>query len=284
VTITDGEGNEKLAVITPADEGVALFENVATGEINAKVKAKGATKTLDADFEISEDRDQPGYERDIKVAGDVDTIAAAKTKTAARHAQPKTTTGAGLLQFLAGLIFLIILAAIIVMILRSRGVTAKGTLQNLGVSLPEDQAAVSVPPSQPAVDPNMCPFCGQRKDAAGKCACSVAPGASPFAPPAPMGGGGPKLVGTQGAYAGHVFDLTGASVTLGREIANNIGLPNDTTISRHHATISQSGAEWTIRDENSSNGTFVNGARITEQRIAPGDEIQIGATRFRFEC
>jgi len=92
------------------------------------------------------------------------------------------------------------------------------------------------------------------------------------------------LVGTQGTYSGHVFEIPVGSTTIGREAENPIPLVNDTTASRRHATITISGSDYTIRDEGSSNGTFVNGARVTEQKLMPGDEVQIGGTKFRFEA
>lgn len=287
VSITDGEGTAMSAVVTPADAGVALFENVAAGEINVKVKAKGVTKTLESDFELPSSRPEPGFERDVKVAGDVDTVAA-PVAAASGHkaAKPQRSTGiGGVLQFISGLLFLIVLIAIVVVVLKAKGVTAKGALQNMGVQLPGEDDTVAAPgaPAAPAVDPNKCPFCGQIKDAAGRCACSVTPGGSPFAAPAAAGGTGPRLIGTQGVFAGHVFEISGGSATIGREDGNTVALSGDNTASRHHATITVMGAECSIRDEGSSNGTFVNGAKITEQKLTPGDEVQIGGSKFRFE-
>lgn len=62
-----------------------------------------------------------------------------------------------------------------------------------------------------------------------------------------------------------------------------MALTNDSTTSRRHATLAVLGDEVSIKDEGSSNGTFVNGAKITEQKLTPGDEVQIGGTKFRFE-
>lgn len=287
VIITDGEGNEMRSIVTPADAGVASFENVAAGEINVKVKAKAATKTLESDFEIPSSRSQPGFERDVKVAGDVDTVSApAKSEaggTQAAKPEKRENMANAILQFISGLILLIVAVAVIAIILRAKGVTVQNALKKMGVNLPEDQGAAPAAPAAPAVDPNICQFCGQTRDAAGKCACSVTPGASPFAVPAPSAGTGPRLVGTQGMFAGHVFEISAASATVGREDGNTIALAGDSTASRHHATITLAGADCTIRDEGSSNGTFVNGAKITEQKLMPGDEIQIGASKFRFE-
>jgi pSer/pThr/pTyr-binding forkhead associated (FHA) protein len=95
--------------------------------------------------------------------------------------------------------------------------------------------------------------------------------------------GVPRLVGARGAYGGHIFEITGADATIGREVGNTIHLGTDNTVSRRHARILKQGDGWVIRDEGSSNGTWVNGVRVTEQLLRPGDEIQIGATFFRWE-
>jgi pSer/pThr/pTyr-binding forkhead associated (FHA) protein len=98
-------------------------------------------------------------------------------------------------------------------------------------------------------------------------------------------GGEPRLIGTQGAYAGTIFPLKSDSATLGREEMNAIPLPQDATTSRRHATIFRENGGFAIRDEGSSNGTFVNGVRInSSQALRPGDEVQVGSSRFRFEA
>ncbi|MCL6623859.1 MAG: FHA domain-containing protein, partial [Fimbriimonadales bacterium] len=38
-----------------------------------------------------------------------------------------------------------------------------------------------------------------------------------------------------------------------------------------------------VRDLGSTNGTLVNGQRVTETILRPGDEVQLGITRFRVE-
>jgi len=83
---------------------------------------------------------------------------------------------------------------------------------------------------------------------------------------------------------GQVFEIASGSKVIGREAGCDIALVNDNTASRRHATITVSAGDYSIRDEGSSNGTFVNGAKITEQKLTPGDEVQVGGTRFRFEA
>jgi hypothetical protein len=135
-------------------------------------------------------------------------------------------------------------------------------------------------------DPNQCQFCGQMKDPSGNCACTVAPGSLsagfPASPAASAMGSGPRLVGMAGTYMGQVFPIAGAAV-IGREPTNPVPLDRDTTASRRHAQITADGGSFRIQDLGSSNGTYVNGAKVTETLLNPGDEVSIGGTRFRFE-
>jgi pSer/pThr/pTyr-binding forkhead associated (FHA) protein len=55
--------------------------------------------------------------------------------------------------------------------------------------------------------------------------------------------------------------------------------------SRHHATIQHDNGTYTLTDLGSTNGTFVNGARIaafTPQALRPGDVIKIGEVEMEF--
>ncbi len=56
----------------------------------------------------------------------------------------------------------------------------------------------------------------------------------------------------------------------------------DTEVSRTHAAIEREGDKFVLKDRNSSNGTFVNGAQIKSRILKPGDQIQIGRTILQF--
>ncbi len=57
----------------------------------------------------------------------------------------------------------------------------------------------------------------------------------------------------------------------------------DQTISRRHAELTPDDGRWIIRDLKSSNGTFVNGVRVSESRqLQPGDQIRVGNTIFLY--
>ena len=69
------------------------------------------------------------------------------------------------------------------------------------------------------------------------------------------------------------------SVTIGRDPIHSIVL-TDTLASRLHATVWEQGGALFLRDENSSNGTYVNQARTQQTQLRPGDEFRIGDTIF----
>ncbi len=78
------------------------------------------------------------------------------------------------------------------------------------------------------------------------------------------------------------LELKKPVTTLGRDPANDIHLQHPTVSSRH-AEIRRDGKAFEILDAGSSNGTFVNGARIRRQRLNPGDRIALGAIHLVFD-
>jgi predicted component of type VI protein secretion system len=91
----------------------------------------------------------------------------------------------------------------------------------------------------------------------------------------------PKITITEGPGAGKEYEVDEA-VILGRLDSNDIPV-HDTKASREHAKIYKQGSVFSIVDLNSSNGTFVNGKKITKQALSSGDEITIGQVSLRFE-
>ena len=85
------------------------------------------------------------------------------------------------------------------------------------------------------------------------------------------------LVIKEGPDKSRSFRLTGRRAIIGRDQSCDIVL-SDSSISRRHAVLEQRRKLYVIRDLNSTNGTFVNGIRITERVLQPEDEIQLGTT------
>lgn len=74
-----------------------------------------------------------------------------------------------------------------------------------------------------------------------------------------------------------------AIATIGRDV-NNAIVVDDQFASAEHAILTFRGRAWYIEDLESTNGTFVNGAPVTEvMPLGYGDVIQIGQVRFRLE-
>src|ERR1700722_1304656 len=74
-----------------------------------------------------------------------------------------------------------------------------------------------------------------------------------------------------------VLRLEAASYRLGRALSNQLSYPGDAGLSREHLAIEGDGSEWVVRDLGSTNGTLVNGERISEPRILrSGDRIMAG--------
>jgi hypothetical protein len=71
------------------------------------------------------------------------------------------------------------------------------------------------------------------------------------------------------------------TVVLGRSRECEVRLP-DADTSRRHAKIVCSGGRFVLYDLGSTNGTFVNGERVGERELAPGDRLQVGANAVTF--
>ena len=57
---------------------------------------------------------------------------------------------------------------------------------------------------------------------------------------------------------------------------------SETTVSRRHAILRRTSSGWELSDLGSSNGTFVNGARVTGAvLVKAGDDVWLGSARFR---
>ena len=77
----------------------------------------------------------------------------------------------------------------------------------------------------------------------------------------------------------HDVVLTGDRAVVGRLATCEISL-TDVNVSREHAAFEREGMGWAIRDLGSTNGTMVNGVKITRQRLRDGDMVVIGITEL----
>jgi pSer/pThr/pTyr-binding forkhead associated (FHA) protein len=139
--------------------------------------------------------------------------------------------------------------------------------------LPQDQqdAAGSFPSAAPAA-----------------AAPAPAPAAAPAAMTEPVRRSSPaasdrtprRLVITSGPRAGIEIDLQGEQLTIGRASESGLVIRDDYT-STHHARLMLWNDEWVVQDLDSTNGTFLDGAKVSLPTPVPsGSSVTIGKTSF----
>ncbi|HEX8627182.1 MAG TPA: DUF3662 and FHA domain-containing protein [Catenuloplanes sp.] len=127
-----------------------------------------------------------------------------------------------------------------------------------GEVAPVQQPAYDAPPAYPPYD--------QHQGGAG------------YPPPHGHGGGrNVRLVSGDG----RTYPLQMGSTVIGRGDQANMRLP-DVGISRRHARLDFDGNQVVLTDLGSTNGTMVNGQRVSAVALNPGDMIQLGTTTLTF--
>lgn len=89
-----------------------------------------------------------------------------------------------------------------------------------------------------------------------------------------------SLDAVDGPLQGQRFVVDGFPAQIGRGPEAAVALDQDLNVSRRHAEIYEWNGKLHIRDVGSSHGTFVNGSRVVDQPLAPGDRLVIGQSTF----
>jgi pSer/pThr/pTyr-binding forkhead associated (FHA) protein len=76
--------------------------------------------------------------------------------------------------------------------------------------------------------------------------------------------------------------LSGNRVVVGRSREADVVI-QDPNVSRRHAELRREDGAWQIVDLGSTNGIKVNGRRVTNAPLRPGDQVTIGVTDLTFE-
>src|SRR5437667_12064292 len=92
----------------------------------------------------------------------------------------------------------------------------------------------------------------------------------------------PKLILTTEAQGKVAYEFAERSITIGRAPDNMIVI-DDPSVSNRHAQLELSGETYRLKDLDSTNGTKVNGAPITETTLRFEDRIRFGAIETRYE-
>jgi pSer/pThr/pTyr-binding forkhead associated (FHA) protein len=76
--------------------------------------------------------------------------------------------------------------------------------------------------------------------------------------------------------------VVGATTTIGR-LPDNVVVIDSPAVSGHHACVCRDGDHFVVEDLASTNGTFVNGKRVTRQTLQHGDTMRLGKHTILFE-
>ena|SRR6266704_2105716 len=91
-----------------------------------------------------------------------------------------------------------------------------------------------------------------------------------------------RLVLLSEGLTGRSFELKVEKTTVGRVDDNAFQIP-ETSVSSHHAEILLRGNDVVIKDLNSTNGTFINGEKVAEAVLKPGQILRLGMIEMRLE-
>ena len=92
-----------------------------------------------------------------------------------------------------------------------------------------------------------------------------------------------KLVINPTSASKKEIPISSRVISIGRDPSNDLVL-SDSMVSRRHAILEQRDEDYILRDNNSSNGTMVNGDRLeSEQALCDGDLVAIGSSRLLFQ-
>lgn len=90
-----------------------------------------------------------------------------------------------------------------------------------------------------------------------------------------------RLLVLTGDLRGREVDVVQEVIRLGKSRQCTIVFP-DESVSRVHAEIRREGEAYRVVDQQSTNGTFVGGARVSDAFLKPGDVLSLGKVHLRF--
>lgn len=96
--------------------------------------------------------------------------------------------------------------------------------------------------------------------------------------------GNPKLVVLSEPLRGQSFELTEDQYVIGRVESCNICIPDPTMSSRHCILAKDGETGYRLIDQGSTNGTRINGIKISEQKLVASDILQFGSVEALFDC
>ena len=92
----------------------------------------------------------------------------------------------------------------------------------------------------------------------------------------------PRLVAQSPEFPGKSFELSGPEMTVGRLEDNRIQLEH-ASVSGHHAVLTLAEQDYVLKDLDSTNGTRVNGEKITAQKLRRNDIVRFGNIELLYD-
>jgi hypothetical protein len=273
--------DERMTQLTPADEGVVRFFIVPYGdaEVTVDYKSNGEEKSLDPQtFEAR--AGMAGTEpHPLTISDDVETVAPAAPESTAEKAEPeeekeeeapRTNWFATLINMVIGLAVIGGIAYAVWRYVKANPDETADAFKKAGVAMP------GADPGDPASTPKKT---GPPQQIILTDATPTPSDTSFFATAAPAVKN-PRLVKADGS----VYIVMDGEQSVGREEGGGLALVGESSVSRTHAKLTRAGDAVTIEDAGSTNGTFVNGQRLSgPQALSHGDSVQFGAVQVRYE-
>jgi pSer/pThr/pTyr-binding forkhead associated (FHA) protein len=91
-----------------------------------------------------------------------------------------------------------------------------------------------------------------------------------------------KLVVLSAGMTGRTHELKADKTTIGRVEDNTFQIA-EASVSSHHCEVLLRGSDVVIRDLNSTNGTYINGEKVSESVIKPNQILRLGQIEMRLE-
>lgn len=302
VRLVDAKKRSQERFLTPSANGEVAFYAIPAGDANVTVTyptKAGETKTLTQILKVDLSASAPSPMA-IAVPEEVDTAGAAPGEAAGTNAAPDTAAPKGtapapatkkdeasnpvgsVIVYLFGLAVAIGVGLLAMKYAKQNQDLVQSKLQQLGVDIPQpgDEPLNVDPVPVPMPKKPEPPQKIMLEDSAPEPLAASAPYAAAPLSSTVVLTGEPKLVGD----AGDAMPLPEGETVVGREVGLGLSLVGESTVSRRHAQLTRNGGDVTLTDLGSTNGTFVNGQQLQgSTTLRPGDSVQFGAVRFRYE-
>src|SRR5436190_10128414 len=92
-----------------------------------------------------------------------------------------------------------------------------------------------------------------------------------------------KLVLLSAGMTGRAHELKVDKTTIGRVDDNTFQI-SEPSVSSHHCEVLLRGSDVVVHDLNSTNGTYINGEKVTESVLKPGQVLRLGQIEMRLEA